>query len=342
MNRPPFLPALALILTVIAAAPPSSAGTAGAEEVVARIGDDTITQAALEEAAAADLQRLVQERHQILEATLTRMVDEELLAREARRQGVSEEELLASAAEKGAKVPDAAVEAFFESNQARIRQPKETVLPQIRAYLEEQQRNDARSALIERLRSAAGVEILLEPLRVDVSTADAPAKGPEDAPVTIVEFADFQCPPCGRIRPVLAGLEERYGDRLRLEFRHNPLHSIHPQAQKAAEAALCARDQGRFWEMHDALFEGQRNLSPDSMKAHADALGLDVGAFTKCLDSDKHREAVLADQKSGNQAGVSVTPTLYVNGRLVPLGNGEDPEELISRMIDEELARKSG
>ncbi len=152
----------------------------------------------------------------------------------------------------------------------------------------------------------------------DVATEGRPQRGADDAPITIVEFTDYECPFCGRyIRETYPALMSEYGDRMRYVVRNFPLSSIHPNARKAAEAAECAFDQGRFWEYHDALFQNQEALDVPSLKAYADELGLDVASFSTCLDSGAKREVVAADHRDALAHGVNGTPTFFVNGRML-------------------------
>ncbi len=120
-------------------------------------------------------------------------------------------------------------------------------------------------------------------------------------------------------------------------FRQFPLRNIHPEAQKAAEASLCAEDQGKFWEMHDLMFEEQSKLGVADLKDKAQRLGLDTGEFEQCLDSGKYQEQVQEDVMAGVQAGVTGTPAVFINGRFL---NGAQPYEALAEIIDEELARQ--
>jgi len=289
--------------------------------------------------ASPELRKLEVQRHQILETTLGRLVDDRILEREAKRRDLTREELLEAELGK-ATVTDEEIDSWYEANKSRIRQAKEAVLPQIRSYLEKEVAAKAHSTFLATLRDKAEARIHLDPFRVDLGDGPGPVRGPRKAPVTLVEYGDFQCPPCRAMKPIFQGLQERYGERLRFAFRNYPIHEIHPQAQKAAEAALCAADQGKFWEMHDALFDNQSQLAPEQLKTHAATLKLDTDAFATCLDSDHHREAVLADQAVGQKAGVGGTPSVYVNGRPVQLVGAGDPEAAIVRVIEDELARK--
>ena len=154
--------------------------------------------------------------------------------------------------------------------------------------------------------------------------------------VTIVEFSDYQCPFCARVNPTLDRIRQTYGDRVKIVFKDYPLPN-HPQAPKAAEAARCAGDQKKYWEMHDAMFANQRALEVPALKQTARAIGLNGASFDQCLDSGKWAEAVTAGSELGSKMGVNSTPTLYVNGRAVI---GAMPFENFKSIIDEELAKR--
>ena len=152
-----------------------------------------------------------------------------------------------------------------------------------------------------------------------------PAVGPATAPVTLVEFSDFQCPFCQRVEPTLKQLRAKYGDKLRIVWKDFPLTQIHPQAFKAGEAGHCAGDQGKYWEYHDRLFENQQALQPADLKKHATDLGLDAAAFASCLDSSKYGERVRDGVSLGTSLGVNSTPTVFINGRRL---SGAQPLEV--------------
>jgi diadenylate cyclase len=140
------------------------------------------------------------------------------------------------------------------------------------------------------------------------------ARGPATAPVTLVEYGDFECPYCGRTYPVVKELRERLGDRLRFVFRHFPLDSVHLHARRAAEAAEAAAAQGRFWEMHDLLFANQEDLDDESLRRYATGLGLDLARFESDLAERRHAPRVREDRLDGERSGVEGTPTFFVNG----------------------------
>jgi protein-disulfide isomerase len=159
--------------------------------------------------------------------------------------------------------------------------------------------------------------------------------GSKNAKVTLVTFSDFECPYCGRFYPTVKEIMKQYGDKVRVVFKHFPL-SFHKNAQKAAEASECAAEQGKFWQMHDKIFENQQLLSFDQLKAWAKDLKLNISQFNSCLDSGKFAQKVQADMQEGAQKGVDGTPATFVNGILV---SGAQPFEAFKQMIDQELAR---
>lgn len=144
----------------------------------------------------------------------------------------------------------------------------------------------------------------------------AMTRGPATAPVTVVEWSDYECPFCRRAQEVLQRLQGEFPDTVRFVFKDFPLRS-HPNALPAALAARCAGVQGRYWEYHDLLFVAQPDLSRDHLIAYARRLGLDAPAFTECLDTARFRDAVLADQREGREAGVRATPTFFINQRKI-------------------------
>jgi protein-disulfide isomerase len=174
-----------------------------------------------------------------------------------------------------------------------------------------------------------------EPPRFTVDSAMT--RGPATAPVTIVEWTDYECPYCRRAQEVIARLQGEFPDTVRLVLKDFPLRS-HPNAVPAASAARCAGAQGRYWEYHDLLFVAQPAFARADLIGYARRLGLDVGSFTECLDGGRHLDAVTADQREGREAGVRVTPTFFINGRKL---EGALPLEDFRAAVREAL-RESG
>jgi protein-disulfide isomerase len=162
---------------------------------------------------------------------------------------------------------------------------------------------------------------------------DDPAKGSPKAPVTLVVFSDFQCPYCARVEPALKQVETTYGDQVRIVWKHKPL-PFHPNAMPAAEAAEAAREQGRFWQMHDKMFAAQQELSPAAYERWAGELGLDVGRFKASIASGRNKARIQADDGQAGRLGIDGTPTMVVNGEKVV---GAVPFDSLKQVIDRQL-----
>ncbi len=341
----------ATLIAVAMAVPALSQSLQKADEdkaeikIVAVVMGTTITDEQLEVAASEQLVLLETERlafeagqrrkrHQVLENQLHKMVDEELLKRESEARGLSREELLKLEVSSQVKetTPEE-VDKFYEANKARIRSPKEQMADRITQHLNQMKNQQAYQSFLNRLGQKYEASYLLEPFYERIETQGHPSAGPVNAPVTIVEFSDFQCPYCSNMVPTLEKVKENYRDQVRLVFRQFPLNSIHPQAQKAAEASLCAAEQGKFWEMHDLMFEDKKLFLPD-LKSKAESLGLDMIEFERCLNSDQFAEQVRQDVSAGARAGVTGTPSLFINGRPM---TGAVTYEKITTIIEEEL-----
>lgn len=314
------------------------------------VNGEDITEDQVNQAAAKDLENLEirwmqaqtnhqRDQHEALEKALDSLIEEKLLAAEAAKRKVSEEELLeAEVNSKVTKPTDEEIDKFWEENKSRIPISREQALPQIGPYLMDQKRNELREAFLAQLKKDYSVKSYLEPFRVDVASAGYPAEGPANAPVTIVEFSDFQCPYCGSLFPILQQITKNYSDKVRLVYRQFPLTNIHPYAEKAAEASLCANDQNRFWDYHDSLFEDQQQLKVDDLKRRAVELKLDTDTFNTCLDSGTHMDEIRQDIVEGTKAGVSGTPTMYINGRQY---RGDLSYSSVTKIIEDELQRKT-
>jgi protein-disulfide isomerase len=321
-----------------------SAASAGSSEVAARIGDRAITLKELDDRWRQDdpaqqaqaMQAVYEGRRGALEAIVAQM----LIEQAAKAKGIPADQFTDAEITRRVKpVTEGQIVSFFQENQSQMQgRPLQAMSPVIRNYLEEQERANAYRALVAELRKGAPpVTMVLDAPRSTIAIeADDPTLGPATAPVTLVEFSDFQCPFCQRVEPTLKRIRETYGDRVRIVWKDFPLTQIHPQAFKAAEAAHCAREQGKFWEYHDRLFANQQALQVDALKQHASALKLDTAKFNDCLDSAKYAERVQAQMGVGAALGVNSTPAVFVNGRLL---SGAQPFETFAAVIDEELER---
>jgi len=261
------------------------------------------------------------------------MVDESVLALEAKARKTTSKALVAAV--EVPQITDSETHAFYDGNANQIGQPYDAVAPKIRAYLQKQAADSAQRSYLDSLRKKYDAVITLAPIRESVA-ATGPQRGPAEAPVTIVEFSDFQCPFCGRLAPVMRAVLAKYPTQVRLVYRHLPLTSLHPNAEKAAEAAVCAQEQGKFWEMHDLMFADQSGLEIDALKGKAKRLQLDIKSFDECLDSGKERDAVMIDTHAAEQLGIGGTPASFINGRFI---NGVRSLDELSVVIDDELQR---
>jgi protein-disulfide isomerase len=303
-------------------------------EVVATVQGQAISAEDLTSALRSELLRLEIERYQVMKRKLDELIADRLMQLEAAKRGVSVQQLEQEAiAAKTTPVTSEQVKAFYEANKSRIRQPLEQIAPRIQAYLQHQAQEGQRDAFIRELRERYPVTIALQAPRVDVDADNGPFMGPAEAPVTIIEFSDFQCPYCRRVQPTLKRLMHEYEGQVKLVYRNFPLRNIHPQAQKAAEAAQCAAEQDQFWPYHDKLFSTSR-LQVDDLKQYAQELGLDTQQFNTCLDSGKYVSKIEQDLQDGSKAGVSATPSFFVNGQPV---SGALPYDDFKELIDTAL-----
>jgi protein-disulfide isomerase len=307
-------------------------------DAVAIIGGEPITSAQFEELAGPRLFAARTQEYNQRRALLEDAVDAKLLEKEGKARGISADELIRLEVDaKVTAVTEADQKEFYEKNKARFgNTPEADALKQIEAGMRQQKARERRMVFVKELRDKVGVKILLDAPRVAVNAGEDPAKGPAAAPITIVEFSDFQCPYCSRVTPTLKQVEEKYGDKLRLVFRDFPLVQIHNNAAKAAEAGECAHEQGKFWEMHDKLFADQSKLQVEALKQTATEIGLDSEKFNQCLDTAKYAAEVQKDVDEGSRYGVSSTPAFFINGRLLV---GALPLESFTEIIEEELAR---
>lgn len=336
------LAALMLIFAVMPAAAQEK-GAKDGKPLAAKVGGETITLEELEQAAGPELAQLEQQRHNLLEGRLDRLIGDRLLDQQAKKRGVTVEQLLKT--EVYTKVPDvtdAEVTAFMTQNRARLPRGEESELRlKVWDFMRAQRVAQERAAYIGRLRQQGDVTVYLKeptPVRLNVDPNVGFTRGPRDAPVTIVEFSDFQCPFCKTVVATLKQLAEKYPTQVKWTFRDFPIPSLHPAAPLAHEAARCAGAQGKFWDYHDVLFDRSPRASAQDLKQYANELKLDEAAFNQCLDSGKYRTEVNADMQEGSRLGVTGTPTFFINGRLLV---GNQPIGEFQKLIDRELSRSA-
>jgi protein-disulfide isomerase len=326
---------------------PSGAAAAGTDRnaPVARVDGQVLTDGELTEGAkvplAAAESRHAEEVWGIKRQALDALVERRLLDAKARKEGVTTDALVErEITRKVAEPAEATLQSVYDQTKAggRTLPPFPEVKAEIAKFVKDQQTQQLRQAYVARLRAEAKVEILFPPYmppKVDVKP-EGPSKGDPRAPITIVEFSDYECQFCAQAEPTMKRVLEAYPGKVRLVLETYPL-SIHPNAPKASEAALCAGEQQRYWDMHDVLFANQNALKVDDLKGYARRLGLDAGRFDACLDSGRTAAAVEAGRKAGEKLGINSTPTFFVDGRPFV---GARTFETFQEVIDYTLAPK--
>jgi len=327
--------ALTLSVARVAAAATAHSGS----KVVATVGSMKITEAELNDKARPQLAAIESQVYTVKKRTLDDMIDDYLVDKAAKKAGVSKDAYLKKELEDKAPAPtEQEMKAFYDKNQARIRQPYDKIKVPLEQYMRRQKVSAQRSELMAQLRHDADVKVMLKAPTVDVSTAySAGSTGPSNAPITIVEFSDYQCPYCQRAEQSVQEVRKKYGDKVRLIYMDFPL-PMHQYALKAAQAARCAGDQGKYWEYHDALFADQSKLDAAGLKATAAKLKLDPKKFDECTAHDLHLDQIRKSQKEGADAGVDGTPSFVINGRML---SGAQPASEFESVIDEDLAQQN-
>ena len=315
--------------------PTAGSSVSNPNEVVASVGDHRLTAAELESTIRPRLAKVESEIYKIKKDAVNEWVNETLLEAEAKKQGISVDKLLENTTAT-ITITDDELKNFYEKNKARIRQDFDAAKPQLVGRLQAQKRQEAVAALLSSLQKGTSITVALEQPRINVGVDDDPSKGPKNAPITLIEFSDFQCPFCKRTRPTIDQILSTYGDKVHYVFRDFPL-SFHKDALLAHQAANCAGEQDKYWEYNAALWDNQQNLKRDNLLLIAKSTTLNEGDFTKCLDSGEQAAEITKDTKDGANAGVTGTPAYFINGRFL---SGAQPFEAFKEVIDEELANQ--
>ena len=262
-----------------------------------------------------------------------------VIGAEAKKRGISTDELFAEIADSASPPTDEEVATWYSQNHSRLRGALlEDVSSQIKQHLTNERQVQALEDFLDPRLEAMSMRMVLSPPR-KVLDATRLARGPVDAPITIITFSDYQCPYCILAEPVLTEVLSRYPERVRVVHRHFPLDSIHPFARPAAEAAMCAEEQGKFWEYHQAIFDLNGKLVEGSLAGIGSSLGLDREKLSSCIEERRFKDFVEADFAAGREAGVTGTPSFFING--ITFTGSRDADEM-SRQIDRELARIEG
>jgi protein-disulfide isomerase len=304
------------------------------DKVVALIDGKPISEADLDERAAAQLTELNAKIFEIKDKALTEMIDEQLLNQEAGRLNLSVQQLLDREVDsRVAKPTPADVDSYYNEVKDRISRPLDEIRPELLEFLSETRRRIAYDSYLGRLKSRGKVVVLLAPARATVSFDPGRVRGPANAPITIVEFSDFECPYCGGVEDTLRQLESRYPTQIRLAYRDFPFH---PRAEPAAEASRCALAQREYWPYHDLLFDNQQHLENGDLAKYAARLKMDRKQFDECIAHRIYAADVQHDLDEGQKLGITGTPTFFINGMILI---GATPMGDFARLIDRELER---
>jgi protein-disulfide isomerase len=282
---------------------------------------------------------LFQARNSFFEAekkAVDEYIEDYLLERQAQKENLTVDKLLELHVNSTiAKDPDdAALRVYYEG--VDTTEPFEAVRDKILDHVRQRRLAKAKAAYMQTLRSQAKISVEVQAPRIQISLTNTPVRGPVAAPVTLVEFADYECPYCQQIQPTLDRLETEFKGRLAFAYKDMPL-PMHAHAEKAAEASQCAALQGKYWEYHD-LIEKTKALEVPQLKAGAGQLGLETAAFDKCLDSGERAGAVKSTMDEAVKLGLQGTPSFFLNGRFISGGMSYDQ---MRQLVEDELKRSS-
>lgn len=335
---------LVLAVTAILFTSCSNSGTSATSvtstnpsEVVATVNDVNVTVADLDKAVKGRLQRVDQEIYEIKKDTLGELVEKKLIEQASAKQGKSYDDYIKENIDDKATAPtEDEIKKFYEGRKEQMGgKALKDVEEQIRLYLIQAKKQGARQQLLNGLRASGNIKIALQPPRIDVEVGDNPSIGPKDAPVTIIEFTDYQCPFCTRVRPTINQIIDEYKDKVRYVLRDFPL-SFHQFAKKAHEAAHCAGDQGKYWNYNKELWANQQALQVDKLKEYAKKIKLNIDKFEDCLNKGKYTKTVEENVAYGSSVGAQGTPSFFINGIFF---SGARPLADFKEVIDRELKK---
>jgi len=328
--------ALIFCLTLVSECSAQTRPQGEANEPVAFVAGQPIYEKDLMSVAGPSLLDLHKQEYKTKSDALNQLIRGKLIEVEAKRKGLSSEEFLKQ--EVDSKIPDPSDEeakGYYLAVKNQTTLPFDQIKSQVKQLLKNAEVEQAREKYAESLRDKTEVSILLQRPLVQVAYDPARVKGNADAPITIVEFADFQCPFCSKAQPLVNNVLAKYKDKVKLAYLDFPLSQIHQHAEAAAEASRCALEKGKFWQMHDAMFADQSKLDEAALVKMAMGLGLDQKSFESCLKSSKYKEVVQKDLQVGSQAGVNGTPTFFINGEFL---SGVQSEADLAKIIDRQLS----
>ena len=311
---------------------------------VAKVGSEVLTIEDLERPLASSIFDLEMDIYRLKKQKLDQMISEKLLQMEAAGRGITVQQLLnESVLSEEAQVDDAEVDRYFEDNRARLAAFKGTeqeLRERIRTYLQQQQSYKRVTDYSASLGTKYGVTVHLKepaPPMAKVVIEGSPSLGPPDAPVTVVEFSDYQCPACRQAHETVRKVRELYAGRLRWVFKDYPLQR-HKDAELAAEAGKCAAEQNKFWEYQDLLYGSQEELTFERLESLAGGLGMVADRFKQCLEGRKYKDRIENELEEARKIGVDRTPTFVINGRILVGGLSL---ERFKEVIESELGKEA-
>ncbi len=303
-------------------------------DVIAVFEGSPITLADVKKVGGAKLSQEEMNWYDARKDAVDQIIEDKLLDAEAKKQNLDRDTLLKKQVNDKIVVSDKEIQKFYEDKKAQMQNKKlEEVKDNIRNFISRDQYQKHYGDLVDKLRKGVAIDYKIQAPRTEVAEGDSPAIGPKNAPVTIIEFTDYECPFCGRARPAIKQVLQEYKGKVRYVMRDFPL-SFHKNAVKAHEASHCANDQGKFWEMNDKLFDSQKDIKVEDLKKYASELKLNQKKFDECLDSSKYQAKVDESQRYGQSVGVSGTPAFFINGRML---SGARPFSAFKQIIDDEL-----
>ena len=289
--------------------------------VLAAVNGEPLRVDTINERTKAYIYKLEMRTYAVRKDVLDRRINDLLIVAEANKRKVGPEEVVRTEiTDKITQPTEAQTTRFYEENKANIKTDLAGARPAIVTYLQEQQQEKLETALAEKLRAGAKVQILLkepDPPLLNVGIAGGATRGDVNAAVTVIEFTDFQCSSCGAMYPIVEEVLKSYGNRVRFVIRNFPLMRIHANAFHAAQAAEAAKAQGKFWEYIDFLFKNQAALDTDSLKKYATQVGLDRKRFDAELEAGKYDTVIRRDIEDGEVYGIEATPTFFINGAVL-------------------------
>ena len=327
---------IAFVCAALVLGGPLTLSAQDSQKLVATVDGQPIYEQDLMSVAGPSLVGLRDQEFKVKSDALNQLMRQKLIEAEAKKKGVTAEELLKQEVDsKIAEPSDDEAKGYYLAAKNESSLTFEEIEAQIKQLLRTAEIQQAREKYVESLRAKANVSVRLQSPKVEVAFDPARVRGDAKAPVTIVEFSDFQCPFCQKAEPILKDLLAKYNGQVKLAFLDFPMRSLHSQAQIAAEAARCAEQQGRFWQYHDLLFADQTKLDEAGLAQSARSLGLDENSFQSCLKSGKFKAQIEHDVQEGTRAGVVGTPAFFIDGISL---NGVQPEAEFEKIINSELA----